>query len=242
MREALTRLSKGRVAWLWLLLEPIAHVALMMMVFTVVRGRSLPGLEFATFLAVGVLGFGMFSTVALRSMEAISANAGLFAYRQVKPVDTVIVRTMLEGLLQLLVSVLLLAGAAFVGLSVRPVDILKILMAATVLWGFGAGTGLVLSVAARLLPEVAKVARMFFGPLHLLSGIFFAPFMLPPGLRPWFLLNPIPHGIESLRSAFLAGYPVTSGVDLGYLTAFAMGSVFFGLALHVRFARRLTQE
>lgn len=242
LREALTRLAKGRVAWLWLLLEPVGHVALMMMVFSTVRGRTLPGVEFASFLALGVLGYGMFGRVSLRCMEAISSNDALFAYRQVKPVDTVLVRAVLEGLLQLLVSIVLLTGASLVGVKFTPVNTLGLLITAVAIWGFGAGTGLVLSVGARLLPEVSKLVPFVYVPVHLLSGIFFAPYVVPPELRQWLLYNPIMHGIEMLRGSLLAGYPLVSGVSIGYLGAFAVGSLFFGLALHVRFSRRLIRE
>lgn len=242
LREALTRLSAGRFAWVWLFLEPIAHTALLMVVFTIVRGRSLPGMDFAVFLAIGVLGYGMFAGVGLRSMEAISANMALFAYRQVKPVDTVLVRAVLEGVLQLLVSMILLSGAAFIGLGITRIDLLRIVMAVSAMWGFGAGFGLLLSVPARLLPEVAKIVRMLFAPLHLISGIFFSPFMLPVEIRRWLLFNPIMHGIELLRNSFLAGYPLVSDADIGYLGSFAVGSIFFGLALQIRFAKRLVQK
>ena len=34
LREAVYRIAQDRIAWLWLILEPVAHVALMMWVFT----------------------------------------------------------------------------------------------------------------------------------------------------------------------------------------------------------------
>lgn len=242
LREALTRLSKKRLGWLWLFLEPIGHVGLLMFVFSVIRGRSMPGMDFAVFLAIGVLGYGMFSGIALRSMDAISANAALFAYRQVKPVDTILVRTLLEGILQVLVAVLLLAGAAFVGLKVAMVDMMGIFVAASALWALGTGIGLMLSVTACLLPDVAKMLRVALAPLVILSGVFYAPFMVPPEFRALILFNPIMHGIELLRTSLIEGYPLMSGIQVGYLVTFAGGSVFFGLALHVRFAKRLIQQ
>lgn len=62
-------------------------------------------------------------------MNAISANQALFAYRQVKLADTVLVRGMLEGFLMSIISAILLAGAALLGHSVVPVDPLAVLEA-----------------------------------------------------------------------------------------------------------------
>lgn len=242
LRETLTRLAKGRVAWLWLLLEPVAHVALMMLIFTAIRGRSMPSIDFGFFLAIGVLAWQMASGATLRPMNAIDANSALFAYRQVKPVDTVLVRALLEGLLQILVSAILLSGAAFIGVRVTVHDPLGVLGAATALWLFGTGLGLMFSVGSTLVPEIGKVVQIIFFPLHLLSGIFFAPSVVPPELRQWLILNPLMQAIDLLRRAFIPGYPITQGIEISYLAGSALITVFLGLALHVRFARRLIQQ
>jgi capsular polysaccharide transport system permease protein len=240
LREAVSRLATGRAAWLWLLLEPAAHVAILMVLFSTIRQRSVQGTDFALFLALGVLGFNLFKKAATRSMEAVSANAALFAYRQVKPVDAVLVRAALEGVIQLFIGVLLLAGASLFGFEVLPHDPLGVLVAFVLLWIFGAGLGLILSVGTTLVPEIGKVAKLVFMPLYFLSGVMYSPAMLPPAARPWLLLNPLVHGMEALRAAFFPGYHRVSGVDLGYLATFALLSLLFGLALHVRFATRMT--
>lgn len=242
LREALTRLSAGRAAWLWLLLEPVAHLTILMVLFSTIRSRVMPGVEFALFLAIGVLGFDFFRSAALRSMAAISANAALFTYRQVKPVDAVLVRAFLEGVIKFFVGVVLLAGMALFGFDILPHDPLRVLVAFALLWGFGTGLGLMLSVGDTLIPEIGKVAKLVFTPLYFLSGVMYSPAMIPSALRQWLLLNPILHGVETLRGAFFFGYRLAAGVDLGYLAAFALGSLFLGLALHVRFATRIVAQ
>src|SRR5678810_736691 len=96
LREALYRISQDRMAWAWLLLEPVAHVALLIWAFTGFRHVVIAGADTAVFVALGVLGFFVPRNILLRSMDAISQNAALYAYRQVKPVDTVLVRAALE--------------------------------------------------------------------------------------------------------------------------------------------------
>lgn len=239
LREALTRLSVGRAAWLWLLLEPVFHLTFLMVLVFTVRQRHLPGVEFAQFLAIGILSFQMFKHSARRSMDAIPANAALFSYRQIKPVDTVLIRAMLEGLLQLVISVILLSGMNLIGIPIVPHDLLGVIIALTLLWLLGTSLGLVLSVSSALIPEIGKVARLIFMPLYFMSGVMFAPFMMPPRLQELFLLNPIMHGIELTRAAFFSGYQLAAGVDMLYLLNFILGLMFLGLALHVRFATRL---
>jgi capsular polysaccharide transport system permease protein len=239
LRETLARVSAGRAAWLWLLIEPLAHVVFLMVLFSTLRSRAVAGTDFAQFLALGVLGFFVFRNTAQRSMDAIEANAALFAYRQVKPVDTVAVRCAIEGILQTVTALVLLGGVALFAPPVRIGDPLGVIVAFTGLWAFGTGIGLVLSVANELVPELARLARLMFTPLYFASGVMFSPHILPAQAQRWLLYNPITHGLESMRVAFFPGYVSVPTVNPGYLYGSAMLLILFGLALHLRFARRL---
>lgn len=242
LREAVTRLATGRAAWLWLLLEPVAQVVMLMVVFSVIRKGSYQGVDFALYLAIGVIGFSMFKNSAQRAIDAIPANAALFAYRQVKPVDAVLVRSTLDGLIEFLVALALLAGSALAGMDVIPHDPVGVILVFFLLWLFGTGFGLILSVGSELIPEIGKVARLMFTPLYFVSGVMFSPHLLPPAVRDWVVVNPVMHGIELMREAFFASYPPLVGIDSGYLAIFALGAFLLGLALHVRFARRLVEQ
>jgi len=239
LREALTRLSAERAAWLWLLLEPIGHVAVLMILFSTIRKRMAPGVDFALFFALGILGFNLFRNAALRSMNAISANAALFAYRQCKPVDAVMVRILLEGVIQSFVAVVILIGSSFFGFEVVPGDPLQVMTAWMLLWMFGAGVGFMLSVGVTLIPEIGKVVELVVTPLYFLSGVIFLPSMAPAALRDLILLNPILHGLEALREPFFPEYQIVQGANLYYLAAFAALSLFIGLLLHIRYASKL---
>lgn len=239
LREGVTRLAAGRAAWLWILLEPIVHVVFLMVLFSTLRSRTLSGTDFAVFLAVGVMGFHIFKNPATRCMGAINANRALFAYRQVKPVDAVIVRALLEGFIEFIVIVLVLSGAAFIGFDSIPHDPLKALIGICLLWLFGSGLGLMFSVGSELIPEIGRIVRLLFTPLYFVSGVMFSPAAMPPAAREWLLVNPLIHGLEYVRSGFFPGYHLTPGVDISYLSAFAFTSIFIGFALHVRFEKRL---
>ena len=66
------------------------------------RGAAaMPGLEFPVFLVTGMIPFLLFQNLSNRLMDAVEANRGLFAYRQVKPLDTLVSRAMVEALMNL---------------------------------------------------------------------------------------------------------------------------------------------
>lgn len=242
LREAAARLTVGRAEWVWAILEPVLQVAMLMAVFSLLRDKSMPGVEFAMFLAIGVLGFSMFRTIAQRCIGAIEANRGMFTYRQVQPVDAGLVRCVLEGVLQVLAIIILLVCSYIAGFSVIPVDPLYFITAIFLLWVFGSGFGLILSAGSRLIPEIGKVATVLFVPLYLTSGVFFRPEMAPPAYREYLLLNPVVHGIEGLRAGMFPAYHPLPDISLTYLAGAGIVVVFLGLALQVRLARRLATK
>jgi capsular polysaccharide transport system permease protein len=239
LREALTRLTTGRAAWFWLLMEPVFHVAAMMVIFTTIRIRHIGGIDTAPWLMTGLLVFFMFRRTATQAMNAISANQALFTYRQVKPVDTVLVRSGLEGLLMVLISAVVWGGAAFIGLSVTPADPLTVLSSFAGMWFIGLGFGLTVSVLVELVPEGDRLVRLVMLPLYFASGVIFPLSLIPPPYIDWLMWNPLAHATEAVRMGLAPYYHAVPGVSLGYLHACALVLVFFGLALHRRFALNL---
>lgn len=239
LREALSRILAGRAAWFWLLAEPVFHVAYLMLIFAVISVRTVGGIDTAIWIMVGMLAFFMFCRTGTQVMNAVSANQALFAYRQVKPVDTVLVRGGLEGLLMTIIASILLAGAALFGHSVIPADPLAVLEAFFGLWLVGLGFGLVTSVTGELVPELGRVIHLVMMPMYLISGVMFPISAVPQPYRDWLLLNPVAHGLEAARLGFAPYYHAVPELSVAYMYGFALVSIFLGLALHRRFALRL---
>lgn len=242
LREALTRISGGRARWIWLFLEPMVHMAFLVFIFTVIGHRIIGGVDTGTWVITGMLAFFMFRRTGQQGVQGISANRALFTYRQVRPVDTVIVRAVMEGLLMLLISLCVLAAAGLIGYEMLPDDPLQVMASIFCLWFFGLGFGLVLSVPRELVKEFEFLINFSMLPIYLISGVMVPPAMLPPHFREVIMLNPIVHGIESARQGYASFYHTAAGVDLGYLFAWAALLVFLGLALQVRFSRRLIAQ
>lgn len=244
LREAWVRLFASRAAWVWLIVEPVAHAVMLMVLFASLRDRSVEGVaEFAPFLLVGIMGFQVFRHTATRCMASIDAARSLFVYRQVKPVDTVLVRGLLEGVLQVFIFIVLLFAMFMWGYEeAMPHDGLVFVLAFVLMWMVGLGLGLVLSTGILLAPEFARLAGLVMLPLYFLSGVFYRPQLAPPEVREWLMLNPLLHGIEAMRAAMFPGYHMLPEVTLWYPAYFGLVLVFLGLALQLRFATRLAAQ
>jgi capsular polysaccharide transport system permease protein len=110
------------------------------------------------------------------------------------------------------------------------------------LWLCGVGLGLILSAAIKLVAELGKVIAILVTPLYFISGVMIPAMSIPQPYRDWLLLNPLMHGLESLRGAYFPQFHKVPEVSLMYLYGFALVAIFFGLVLHVRFSRQLVAE
>ena len=239
LREALSRIFSGRAAWFWLLAEPVIGIVFLIIIFTVIRMRAVGGIDTAIWLTLGMLVFLMFQRTAKQIMNAIGANRALLAYRQVKLIDTLVVRAVLEGFLMVFISYILLAGLSFFGYSVMPDDPLLMGGAFLGLWCIGIGFGLIASVVITLIPDLKRVINFFMGPMKILSGVIFPLSSMPPQVREWLMLNPVAHGVEAVRLGFSPYYHAVPELDVSYVFICALVTVFFGLLLHRRFALKL---
>ena len=240
MREAISRTMADRMGWFWMIFEPVAFVGIMVFIRSFIRGdRLIVNAEFIPWMIMGLMGFFMVREGMMQGMGAINANSSLFAYRQVRPIDPVLVRNFLEGMLRTFVFLLFIAGGLMLGLEMNPDNAIRAMGAWLSLWTLGVGLGLCTSVAATMIPEVGRVIRMASLPLLIISGVIFPLNQLPHWLLEYLMLNPIPHGLETLRLGFFERYQVINGTSMLYFWMFTLSTIALGLLLHLRFAERL---
>lgn len=239
LHSAVNTLSKEKLAWFWLLAEPILHIAVLILVFTVIRVRTIGGINTAVWLMAGLLAFFMFRRTAVSASIAIKSSSKLFTYPQIRPIDPVLVQAGLEGFLMAIVTLVLLTGAWLFGLDVIPDDPLAVIVAFFGLWLFGVGFGLICSVAIVLIPPLGAGLSFILRPLYFISGVLWPIGLIPYPYHNWLMLNPVAHALEAARLGFAPYYHVTSDLNIAYLYGWALVSIFLGIALQVRYAKRL---
>lgn len=238
LRELKTRFGTYRFAYAWMLIEPMAQVMVLSLVFSYYRSHTLFGIDYPVFLATGIVPFMMFKNIALRVMQGVEANRALFSYRQIKPMDTFIARALLELFLGAAVFALILLGMAWVGLDVpfRDPFFVTLMMLLLVLGGLG--LGMIFCVIGHYVPEAKTVIRVAFLPLYLLSGIFFPLTAVPLEFLPYLLWNPLLHATELLRGAFFRQYHVLADISVLFVVTTALIVLFIGIAWY----RAMRQE
>lgn len=220
----------------WILMEPIAHVTILMLIFAYLRERLVPGVPFVLFLVTGLFPFFIFRALSLRVMGAIDGSRGLFGYRQVKPIDALIVRGALEALLYSVIYAVFLVALGWYGLPSFPDEPLQVAVASGVLIVLGLSLGVLFAVLTDELPQLRVFIRIAFFPLYILSGVMFPISVLPSAALPWLLWNPILHLLEMQRGYFFSHYPVIEQASLAYPSGLAV--LLLAAALSVYRLRR----
>lgn len=239
LREAVTRLSTGRAAWFWLMLEPVIVIIFHLYWYSALHVGSMFGMDIAIWFMLGFSGYFLFMRIGTQCMNAVNANQTLFVYKIVKPVDTVIIRAALEGLIMTITIGLLFIAVKTINL---PLDLSNFILAVSAWIGLallGLGYGLLFSVINELIPEVEKLLKFTTLPLYFSSGVLLPIKGVPEPYYDWLMMNPIIHGVEYLRIAFGEHYIAAKNLSLNYLYGCALCSIFLGLVLHRKFAKKL---
>jgi len=230
LREMKARVGGQWVGAVWTLFEPLAHVAVMVTLFGFIRSTVMSDIEYPVFLVTGLLPFFLFQHLAMRLMDSIEANRGLFSYRQVKPLDTLLSRALVETLMNLAVYIFSLGILGWLDFHVLPRQPLQMIGVNLLLFLFGTAFGVFAAVMTHQRPRLRSFVRMLFMPLYIGTGVIFKVDVLPREYIEWLLWNPLLHLIELSRASFISAYEPVRGVTLLYpvLCTLAMAALALG--------------
>lgn len=217
------------------------YISAMLAIRLSIRGMrsNIAGVEFVPWMIIGLTSFFMFRGAMNNAMGAVNSSQGLFAYRQIHPVDPVIVRVFSEGLIHIFVILFFAILLSLLSFDMVPVNLIMVIAMWGLLWGLGLGVGLILSVAVTKVEELRKIVNVMSLPLLILSGAFLPIHYMPYSVQQILLYNPILHGIELIRVGYFEGYWTVQGISLSYLFFWVLSLVFVGLYMHRRYAKAL---
>ncbi|PJG60223.1 ABC transporter permease [Aeromonas cavernicola] len=238
MRELKTRFGNYRMGYSWALLDPLITIAIFCVIFGIRQRHGFGGVEAPVFVASGYLPFLMFQSTANRLMSAVSANKGLFCYRQVTPFATLFARWVLESVIGLLVALVLIAGLCWCGFTAMPADPLAVLLGYSLLMTFSFGLGTLFCIISSLSAEAEKFIGILTRPLLWISAVFFPLAAVPQNYQHLLLWNPIVHAIELIRTGWIAGF-TTQGGSWSYLLGTTLVLLAFAMSGYRLCHRRL---
>jgi capsular polysaccharide transport system permease protein len=238
LREVQTRFGTKKLGYFWALFDAMFMVLIFAGLKSAISSHSLPGVDFPVFLATSFLAFFLWKSIVTQSMNAFSANKALFAYKQVKPFDTIITRVLLEVLISSIATIVFVIIGLYLNLDLSVKDFNMVMFAVAWLCLFGFSIGLMHAVFSHFYEFYAKVAQIIMMPLMFISAIMYTVDSLPPLLREIILYNPLVHFMEMIHGYYFHSLN-TNYVDYQYMLYWTLIPLWIGLFFYKRSEKRI---
>lgn len=238
-REMKDQYGRSRLGYFWALAEPAATVAIMVALHGSLTGGGVLIYQESpvVFFVFGAVPYFLFSNSLSATQGVCASRKGLFNYRQIKPIDIMLARAIIDALMMIGVLVAFLLVWWWFDKRMPEPRLLELSLAMTSLFVLGLSLGLVFEVFGTVFADLRKIFSIATRPLFFISGVFFTMQMLPGGLGSVLWLNPVLHAVDLARDAAIAGY--VSPASWAYLWGCILLLQFIGLAAYRRYLHEL---
>lgn len=236
LREMATSYGRTAMGYLWAIIEPVAALALMTLVFSAFLRSPPLGSNFPLFFASGFLVFNIYVDVGNSVARAVQYSRPLLEFPAVTPLDTVLARFLLNYLTHLMVIALILTGIIeFYGLH-QIMDFRTLALALLLAGGFSLSIGIFNCYLFVAFPSYTQVWAILNRPMFIISGIFFLFDHVPQPFHDILWFNPMVHLIGLARSGIYPTYEADY-VSVFYVVGVSLVLSLIGLHLMRRYLR-----
>lgn len=237
LREMKGRFGGYRLGILWALIEPLVHIAVLSLIFGYIRHQSF-NLDFAQFVALGIIPWLAFRKTLGGALNIINANAGLFNYSRIKPFDVIFAKVCVEFFTYLMAGMCLALVFYMLNHPFALKKPLELILVYSLLMFFTFSTCLCAAVLSSRYNELRKIIPILLRPLYFMSGLFYAIEDIPSQFHGYLLSNPLFHLIAFSRSTFLDTVSLES-IHISYVLHMSVGLLFIGVMLYRYYRDRL---
>jgi len=216
LREILTRFGRHNIGFLWLFVEPMLFTLGVTALWTMsgsVHGTTLPIVAFAV---TGYSSVLLWRNMPGRCIGSIEPNLSLMYHRNVRVVDILLARVLLEAGGATISFVVLTLAFSSIGWMELPEDVLEVAFGWFMLAWFGMSLALFLGALAERSALVDKLWHPSAYLLFPLSGAAFLVDILPQKAQNIILYLPMVNGVEYVREGFF-GSRIVAHYDMAYM-------------------------
>lgn len=241
IRELTTRFGRENIGFLWIMVEPLLFAGLVAIIWRLTKGPEEHGVGVIAFVVSGYIPVTLFRHGIGRSVAVFTANSSLLYHRQVKVLDFIIVRFIIEFVGSMMAylfiaSILILADEFPV-----PADMGMFLSG----WCLYALFSFSICIVVAPLSEMSEVLEKFVPVTTYVmvpfSGLFTMSSWLTPDMRNYLLYSPFVNGMEMMRKG-IWGDAVTAYYNIWNPIGASAVLIIIGLILCRRVRRMLAVE
>jgi len=228
MREMTTTHGRSPGGYIWAVVEPVAGIALMTLIFGLYLRSPPIGTSFGLFYATGLVPFSIYVDLQNKTAQTIRFSRPLLMYPKVTFLDAVFARFILNSITQLLVFYIVMTGVIFIsGVSLQ-YDFGKIALSFGLAAALGLSIGSINSLLFAFFPIWERVWAVVTRPLLLVSCTFYLFEKLPESVQPFLWFNPLSHIVGLMRDGFYASYSA-GYVSVAYVGLWCIIPLSFGV-------------
>lgn len=230
IRETAARYGNKPGGYVWAIVDPLAHVFMMTILYSAIARMPPLGTDFALFFATGYMPFSAYQGMSAFVAAAVRANKNLFNYPIVAPIDAVVSRYILQLMTSILVTILIFAICTSEMKHFRDLNMWIAVSSFTVATLLGLAVGMMNIPLFNDYPLYEKIFALINRPLFLLSGVLILPDSMPRPIHDFLLWNPLVHIVMWFRTGIYSNYRAT-GLDLDYALKWTVVLIMIALSL-----------
>ncbi|MGV6989038.1 ABC transporter permease [Testudinibacter sp. P80/BLE/0925] len=209
LREIITRYGRQNIGFLWLFVEPMLMTVSIVLLWRFVRGDAFSALNIIAFAVTGYPLMMMWRNASNRAIGSVSANISLLYHRNVRVLDTLFARMLLEITGATVAQIVIMAILIAIGWIELPQDIFYMLLAWILMAMFAIGLGLIICSIAHHIEPFGKIWGTLSFVMFPLSGAMFFIHSLPVQFHKYILWVPMIHGTEMFRHGYFGSMAIT---------------------------------
>lgn len=215
VREVVSRYGRGNLGFIWLLLEPLALVTGVILIWGFAQSDAKNGLPIVTFVISGYMPLTLWRHISSYP-RLMSNNYGLLYHRQTSVFDIIVARSLTELSGVTAACLMVYFFVLSFGLGAPIANPGSLLMG----WLFMAWLGFAFGCLVAGLSERSEAVSSLIQPFQYIllpiSGSFYLVSWLPVDVRQLALYIPLPHIYEMIREGFF-GLQITTYYSVGYV-------------------------
>ncbi len=228
LRDMRSRFFNHGLGFLLVPIWPLAHMFILLAIYTVI-GRVTPyGSSLRVFFATGLIPTLSFMYVSRFMALSLLSNGNMMAFPIVRPADILAGRAALEIIGSCMMTAMTFVLLMVIGDDPYPLDASSAVAAFATTLCLSVGMGMIVGCVVRVVPFFMTIYFLSCILFYLLSGTLFVVSALPAPIAYALSWNPVLHCVEWMRVAYIAGYP-DQILDRTYAIGFALGVMFLGL-------------
>jgi len=238
--DLVSRFARSKLGGLWMIINPLAQVAIYVLILSNVLSAKLPGIgnkyAYAIYLMAGLLAWALFNEIVSRCLSLFIEQGNLMKKMQFPRITLpaiVVGSSLLNNgfLLAAMFGVFPLLGHGF------STAMFWLLPLTLILVCFSIGLGLLLGVINVFVRDLGQLVPIALQMLFWFTPIVYPVTIIPENYRHWLSFNPFYHFINAYQSIVVYG----NSPDIGSVVVICIVT-FLVLAFSLFLFRRASEE